>query len=122
MVLHPYIFIHILCEPKPSEYPPNNLFFIITAKSFLLYKVGVRENEKEKTDLFADSLEVFDITVEIGRIGAFYVREYKKKGVTLNLIDCLVAATCILNNLILVTYNKGHFTIPELKLYDIKDY
>lgn len=85
-------------------------------------QLGVRENEKEKTDLFADSLEVFDITVEIGRIGAFYVREYKKKGVTLNLIDCLVAATCLLNNLILVTYNKRHFEISELKLYDLKDY
>jgi len=85
-------------------------------------QLGVRENEKEKTDMFADSLEVFDITVEIGRIGAFYVREYKNKGVTLNLIDCLVAATCVLNNLILVTYNKRHFGIPELKLYDMKDY
>ena len=85
-------------------------------------QLGVRENEKEKTDMFADSLEVFDITVETGRIGAFYVREYKKKGITLNLIDCLVAATCVLNNLILVTYNKRHFEIPELKLYDMKDY
>jgi predicted nucleic acid-binding protein len=84
-------------------------------------QLGVRENEKEKTDLFADSLEVFDITVETGRIGAFYVCEYKKKGVTLNLIDCLIAATCVLNNLILVTYNKRHFEIPELKLYDMKD-
>jgi len=85
-------------------------------------QLGVKENEKEKTDMFADSLEVFDVTVEIGRIGAFYVREYKKKGVTLNLIDCLVAATCVLNNLILVTYNKRHFEIPGLKLYDMKDY
>jgi len=85
-------------------------------------QLGVWENEKEKTDMFADSLEVFDITVEIGRIGAFYVREYKKNGVTLNLIDCLVAATCVLNNLILVTYNKRHFEISELKLYDMKDY
>jgi predicted nucleic acid-binding protein len=84
-------------------------------------QLGVRENEKEKTDLFADSLETFDITVEIGRIGAFFVSEYKKKGVTLNLIDCLVAATCVLNNLTLVTYNKKHFEIPELKLYDMKD-
>jgi predicted nucleic acid-binding protein len=47
-------------------------------------QLGVRENEKEKTDMFADSLEVFDMTVEIGRIGAFYVREYKKKEVTLD--------------------------------------
>lgn len=67
-------------------------------------------------------MEVFDITVETGRIGAFYVSEYKKKGITLNFIDCLAAAAFVLNNLILVTYNKRNFKIPELKLYDMKDY
>ncbi len=85
-------------------------------------QVGVKEDEKEKTDLFFDSLEIFDINYEISRIGAFYVRQYKKKGITLNLLDSLVAATCILNNIVLVTYNTGHFPIPELKLYDIKNY
>lgn len=104
-----------------SEFLHSGDSLVTSAVCIAEVQMGVRENEQEKTDIFADSLEIFDINAETARIGAFYVREYKKKGVTLNLIDCLIAATCILNNLILVTYNKSHFKIPELRLYDIKE-
>ncbi|MBU4293421.1 MAG: PIN domain-containing protein [Actinobacteria bacterium] len=105
---------------KELVYSGENLSTSVICVSEI--QVGVREDEKEKTDLFFDSIEIFDINYEISRIGAFYVSQYKKKGYTLNLLDCLIAATCVLNNIVLVTYNIEHFPIPELKLYDIKNY
>ena len=105
---------------KELVYSGENLSTSVICVSEI--QVGVREDEKEKTDLFFNSIEIFDINYEISRIGAFYVSQYKKKGYTLNLLDSLIAATCVLNNIVLVTYNIEHFPIPELKLYDIKNY
>ena len=44
-----------------------------------------------------------------------YIREYKRKEVTLLLPDALIAATCTINNIPLATYNTKHYPMPEIK-------
>jgi predicted nucleic acid-binding protein len=81
-------------------------------------QLGAMKEEIDKTNQFLDSLIVYDVTKEIANLSGHLIREYKKEGKTLNLIDTLIASTCIINGLILVTYNIKHYFIKDLKLLD----
>jgi tRNA(fMet)-specific endonuclease VapC len=81
-------------------------------------QLGAKKEEIDKTNQFLDSLIVYDVTKEIANLSGKLIREYKKEGKTLNLIDTLIASTCIINGLILVTYNSKHYFIKDLKLFD----
>ena len=90
-----------------------------SALTFLEVQLGVRKGEEEKTDRFLGSLTVFDINTEIANKAAKLIREYKAKRITLDLPDAIIAGTCILNNLILVTYNTRHYPISGLKFHRV---
>ena len=89
-----------------------------SAISVLEVQLGVKTKEEEgKTSSFLESLKVFDVSMDIAKIAARLIREYKAKGVTIDIPDSIIASTCILHDLILVTYNRRHYPIPELKFH-----
>jgi hypothetical protein len=90
-----------------------------SALTFLKVQLGVRKGEEEKTDRFLGSLRVFDVNTEIANKAAKLIREYKAKGITLDLPDAIIAGTCMLNDLILVTYNTKHYPISGLKFHPV---
>jgi hypothetical protein len=90
-----------------------------SALSVLEVQLGVKKGEEEKTDLFLKSLRIFDVNREIANKAAQLIREYKLKGTTLDLPDAIIASTCILHDLILVTYNTKHYPIKELKFHPL---
>jgi tRNA(fMet)-specific endonuclease VapC len=89
-----------------------------SAISILEVQLGVKTKDEEgKTDRFLESLKVFDVNMDIAKMAARLIREYKAKGVTIDIPDSIIASTCILNDMILVTYNRKHYPISELKLH-----
>ena len=90
-----------------------------SALSVLEVQLGVKKGEEEKTARFLDSLRVFDVTREIATVAARLIREGKPRGITLDLPDAVIAGTCILHELTLVTYNTKHYPIPDLKLHPL---
>jgi hypothetical protein len=90
-----------------------------SALSVLEVQLGVKKGEEEKTDRFLRSLRIFDVNMEIANKGAQLIREYKAKGITLDLPDAIIASTCILHDLILVTNNTKHYPITELKFHPL---
>ena len=88
-----------------------------SALSVLEVQLGVKKGEEEKTNHFFRYLKVFDVNREIAGKAAQLIREYKGKRVTLDIPDAIIASTCILYNLILVTYNRKHYPIAELEFY-----
>ena len=77
---------------------------------------------KRHIDIFEKLLEGVEVIpvnrvvgIEFGRLrSATY-----KKGITIDDMDLLIAATCLVNNCALVTDNIKHFQkIPGLKLFD----
>lgn len=82
-------------------------------------QIGVKGGEEEATNKFLESLKVYDLTRAIANQTGEYMREYKSKGIALSLIDTLIAATCMINNLVLVTYNTRHYPISGLKLWSL---
>lgn len=90
-----------------------------SALSVLEIQLGVKKGEEEKTDRFLKSLRILDVDMEIASKAAQLIRRYKARGVTLDLPDSVIAATCILHELILVTYNTKHYPISEIKFHPL---
>jgi predicted nucleic acid-binding protein len=57
--------------------------------------------------------------MEIASKAAQLIRDYKRKRITLDLPDAVIAAICILHNLILLTYSTKHYPISEIKFYPL---
>ena len=73
-------------------------------------------SQKEQ-DIIQDFVKLFDIlnlNKDIIKTGAEFYRKYRKKGITLSNIDCLIMATAKEKNLKIVTRNVKHY--PELEL------
>jgi len=90
-----------------------------SALSALEVQLGVKKGEEEKTDRFLKSLRIFDVDMEIASKAAQLIRRSKTRGVTLDLPDSVIAATCILHDLILVTYNTKRYPLSEIKFHPL---
>jgi hypothetical protein len=75
---------------------------------------GMRESEREKTAELTNSLVVLPITEEIAELAGTFKRE--AKGFNLELDDCFIAATAIIEGTELATRNTRHYPMPQVKL------
>ena len=80
---------------------------------------GMRESEREKTAELIDSLVVFPITKEVAELAGTFKRE--AKGFDLELDDCFIAATAVIEGTELATRNARHYPMPQVRLM-VTDY
>src|SRR3990167_7299066 len=66
-------------------------------------------SEIVKTENVLNELQTWDVTPEIAKQAGLYWQEYIKRLKNLSLMDCFIAATANVNNLILVSLNAKHF-------------
>ena len=85
--------------------------------SIVEIQAGVRHGEEKKTDALLDSLKAYDATPAIANLAGRFIRGYRAKGITLDFVDSIIAATAAIHNLTLLTYNIKHYPMPEVKLY-----
>ena len=85
--------------------------------SIIEVKIGAKGREEKETKTFLDSLEVCPVDRQVADKASEYVIDYRKKGVTLGIPDAIIAATCIIHGLTLVTYNAKHYPVAEIKFY-----
>jgi predicted nucleic acid-binding protein len=89
-----------------------------SAISVLEVRLGVKTRDDEgKTNHFLESLKVFDVNRDIAKMAAQLIRQYKAKGITMDIPDSIIAGTCIVHDLTLVTYNRKHYPISGLKFH-----
>ena len=90
----------------------NNSCSAITMGEILF---GMRLSEANKTLQLINTLHILDVSKEI----VLLAHEIKKiaKGFELELYDCIIAATAIINDQILVTRNAKHYPDKRLKLF-----
>lgn len=75
---------------------------------------GVRPGEMAEADQLFRGLRVLTIGEDEARRAAGWRREFGARGLTLHQGDCLIAATAVEHNAVLVTGNVKHFPMPEL--------
>ena len=77
---------------------------------------GLRSGEEDKTAAFLNSLEYLSITPEIARQAGLLRRDWQRKGQTLSYTDVTIAAVAMSNEVPLLTDNRKHFPMPDLRL------
>lgn len=84
-----------------------------------LYRITNRKTQEDAVRTFFTSLDsIYGITLEIAEEFGKLRAQLKQKGVIIEDLDLLIAATCLAHNLTLVTYNKKHFShVPGLLIY-----
>ena len=88
----------------------------ISVLSLVEVKSGVKSNVKYKINSFFNYAKIVPVNLAIGNLAADYMKEFKKKNKIIFLVDAVIAATCIVHDLTLVTYNKRDYPMKELRL------
>jgi predicted nucleic acid-binding protein len=78
---------------------------------------GMQPAEHRFVDLFIKSCRVENVTVQIAEKAGEYFRNFRKKGVTLTGMDCLIMATAKVGGFKIATRNIRHFPDESLTLW-----
>ena len=96
-------------EKAVSYVKAHSRQIIISTISVAELYAGVRDGEERtQLDEFIGLFPIFPVTVEMGRIGGLYKRDYFKSH-CIGLADALIAATAQTNNADIKTLNTKHF-------------
>ena len=80
---------------------------------------GVRAGEEARTIQLLESLECYAIDAAVGEHAGRLRNFWAKKGHVIALPEIFVAAVAIEQGCALLTDNRKHFPMPELKLYPL---
>ncbi len=80
---------------------------------------GLRPGEEKRISALLSTLYIYPATELIARQAGLFKGSYARRGVTLGLDDMIIAATALAYDLLLLTDNRRHFPMPELKLFPI---
>ena len=80
---------------------------------------GMREQEREKTKELLDSFNLIEITRDIAEKAGSYKHRIKHQ--TLELDDCLIAASALSIGAILATENIKHYPMTDIKKMSSSD-
>lgn len=73
--------------------------------------VGMREGEMEATDDFIQACHIEPVSMELAKKAGIFRYTNRQKGITLSIVDCIIAETARINNHQIATNNKKHY--PE---------
>ena len=80
---------------------------------------GVRAGEEDRTIQLLESLECYAIDAAVGEHAGRLRNCWARRGHAIALPDMFVAAVAIEQGCALLTDNRKHFPMPELKLYPL---
>lgn len=80
---------------------------------------GVRPGDTLRIEQFFDAFRWYETTRAVAQRAGRIRFETARQGITLALPDVLVAATALEHDLTVITENRNHFPMPDLKLYPL---
>lgn len=80
-----------------------------------IYK-NVFQSEMPRTEDFIHEMRIFDVNENIAKLGGLYWQEFSKRFKNLHILDCILAATAREHDLVLVTLNKRHFPMKDIRI------
>lgn len=99
----------------------------IKAKKMLLSAVvvaellsGANDDEENAITKMLNIVEVLSVDKKVAQTGGKYRRKYNQKSKKVWLMDCLIAATCKINNTTLVTHDKKDYPMKDIKIINLK--
>lgn len=77
--------------------------------------LGMHRKEAGTTRAFLNALAVIPVDRVVAWRAGELIGDYGRRGVTLDLVDATIAATCLTHRLVLATYNDRHYPMPDLQ-------
>lgn len=87
----------------------------ISILTLIEVKSGAQEKVEKEIDKFFNYAKIIPVSMPIGDLASEYMRTWKKKGKALYLVDAVIASSCIIHDLTLVTYNERDYPMRELR-------
>lgn len=88
---------------------------VVVISEFL---AGTKPEENFRLEVLLEQVLILDVDLPIARVAADYRASFSRKKNTPLLLDCFLAATAKINNLILVTHNTTDFPMQDIKIID----
>ncbi len=92
----------------------KNRAYICILSVYELY-AGMRPEEEEATENCIAAFQIEPITLDISKKAGIMRFNYKQKGITLSIVDCIIAETARANDRLIATMNKKHY--PDVRFY-----
>lgn len=73
-------------------------------------------SELADTEELISQYVILDLDQKLAKMGGFYWQEYSRNLKNLSLADCLIAATAKANEATVVSFNKKHFPMSDIKV------
>ena len=83
--------------------------------SVLEVAAGARAHEEAATRAFLASLLIVAPDGDVAWRAGTMIRDYARHGVTIDMVDGVIAATCLARGLLLATCNVRHYPMPDLR-------
>jgi len=80
---------------------------------------GLRSPEETRTRELLESLEYYSICWPVARLAGILKRDFARKGTTLAATDATIAAVALHHQLTLITDNRKHYPMKELRLHPL---
>ena len=93
----------------------KGVLYISTITIAEVYK-NIYPTEYTDTEEILNQFESIDVNLPIAKQGGFYWQQFHKKLQNLSLADCLIAATANVQEATLVSLNKKHFPMKDIKI------
>jgi predicted nucleic acid-binding protein len=122
MVIDTGVFIeHLRAKDKRNTtlylLPDDTELFISSVSMYELYMGATTEEKENDIIAITEDIQILPFTATVAHKAAHLYHLLKKQNKLIEFRDIFIAATCIVNELPLVTLNKKHFNrIEELKL------
>lgn len=86
----------------------HNTAYLSMLSLYELY-AGMHSSETITTENFIAACHIEPLTQDITRLASQHYQDYRKKGVTLTTVDCLIWATAKMNHHKIATRNLRHY-------------
>jgi len=80
---------------------------------------GMRPQEERGTVSFLAAIPCLAIDEASGRLGGQFKAHWGRKGRTIPIVDCVVAAVAVQNGCVVATDNRKDFPMQEVRLYPL---
>lgn len=80
--------------------------------------IGAKSEEEADTRRFLEALQLVPVDRAVAERAAEYIKAYQDWKHP-DFADAIIAATAVIHNLTLATYNRKHYPMPEIRLYPV---
>lgn len=86
----------------------NDVAFMSILSVYELY-AGMRPNEEQPTNDFIQACSIEPVTMQIAKNAGIFRFNNRQKGITLSIVDCIIAETARVHNHLVATGNKKYY-------------